>query len=235
MDSKLKVNMFVAVCKLEELMNIRLNDIAEELLTMPESMRKLDRFTLTKIVPKVKGQLHRKCGLKDNMGSVSLSVKYVYKGQTSNYNLLLFKSSVRIAGGVHSELQEEIHEAVSEKPIEEFCGLLMFALYHWSAQIIKINGEAKIVNMNAINRGAPIPQFATLCEQKLYQNPKYHTVYVPHFFERGPIATCHVYPLQGQKCSAKIQYTGVVQYMGFKEIDMLHVFSEMLNKDINSK
>lgn len=229
--------MFVSVCKeLEIARFVTFTNVAEELLGLEQTRRQLDRFTLTKVVPKLKGKLHRQCGVKDNIGSISLRVKYRSDdGNVANYSLLLFRTSVRIAGGVSSELQDEIHQEISAEPIKEFCKLLMLALYYWSGQTVTYKGDIIIANANAIFRGPPIPRFLTFCAEKFGRNETYARVYEPLCFETGPIAACHVYPLQGQNCSAKIQHTGVIQYLGFKEIDMLHVFSEMLNKDINCK
>jgi hypothetical protein len=232
MDSELKVNMFVAVCKSQGLPTfITMNDIAEELFTSPR--KNLDRFTLTKIVPKYKGRLDQICGLKDPIGSISLSVNYCNRGDTvTKFNLLIFKNCVRISGGVSQDLQDDIHDTISEEPIKEFCKLLMLALYYWTAESVKCE-EVKLVNVNAIYRREPIPRYFEFCQNKLWRNVRYDRVILPLVFETGAIATCHVYPLANKNCSAKLTHTGVVQFMGFQEVDMLHVFAEMIKQDIN--
>jgi len=239
MDPSLKINMFVAICRdlvIPEYLN--LNGLCQMLNETPFLFRKQHRYIFDKVVGKFKGKLGTKCGVNGNMGSISVHFKYDNEnGQIghsyTNYNLLIFKKCVRISGGISDETQTEIHETISEEPIKEFCRCLMLALYYFTGKCITYSDDIEVVNINAVRRHEPIPHFFEFCT-KLQPSPNYDRVYLPLFFETGNIATCSIYPMAGTNCGAKL-FKGSVQYMGFKEIDTLHVFSEMIKQEVNSK
>lgn len=239
MDPNLKVNMFVGVCKtLENTRFVRLNDIAEILsYSLNSPANTLDRFTLTDVVPKYKGKIGQKCGHEHDMGSISLTLKYRNRGDTvgkmfTNFSLFVFKTSVRIAGGVHPELLEEIQATISDEPIKEFCKLLMLALFYWSGKTVNSDGAVHLANINALYRHQPIPGYLEFCRRKLFENDKYDRVILPFFYTRGAVSTCHIYPMANKNCCAKLTSKGAVQFMGFQEVDMLHVFADMIKQDL---
>ena len=232
MDKALQLTMFVAITKHSVGRFISLYDIAEQLL----AMRKVSYgdFTIIKVVPKCKGRLHTVCNTKQQMGSISLTLRY--KDRTSctyrKANALIFPNTIRIAGGFPKGIQDEIHECVNDVPLKEYVGMITDGIRFWTAECLQPDDDVKVVNINAQVKKPQISRFTSFCAEKLYLNPKFHRVQLPFVHEYGAICTCHVYPLENSNCSAKLQPSGAIQYLGFKDIDMLHVFSLMIDDEL---
>jgi hypothetical protein len=228
MDANLKLLLFVAVCNHET--TVSMHDLYEQFeACIGDSY---GNFTITKVVPKEKGKIHAQCH-DENIGSLSISFRYKDRATNtySKCNALVFKNSVRIASGIPKFLQDEVMETIDHKPLEEFARIVLDGLKHWSCGYLKTDEVVRLVNINAQAKLPPIFKFYKVCET-LAKNDRYPIVYQPFFHERGAIATCHVYPYKERQCSAKIQHTGCIQYLGFQEMDVIHVFHEMIKQDL---
>ena len=228
MDPRLHLTMFTSICKHELPKWVKMSTIAKALEL---SDKKYGPLTITKIVPKTKGRLGIPC-TDQEPGSIAISIRYKDKF-TSTYrksSVLLFRSSMRVCGGVPKNVQVETQKEISLAPLTEYCKMITEAIHNWTAMAVT-PGNVKFVLINAITRTPPIDNFQEICRTVLW-NDKWARVDLPFMHESGAIATCHVYPLSDSKCSAKVSHSGAIQYLGFKEIDMLHVFSEMIKKDL---
>ena len=232
MDKDLHITMFVAISKHPVPRFITLWDIAEQLTH--SVLQSYGNLTLTKVTPKHKGLLQLPCQSKEHIGSISLRLRYKDKvaNRYCNVSAAIFKSSIRISGGVPYSVQEETREYINDDALKEYAAMIVDAINFWTDNCMDVEDEVQLVNINAQTRKQPIPRFITFCQEKLWRNDKFHRVDLPFMYEYGAIATCHVYPLSGRNCSAKLQHTGAIQYMGFKEVDMLHVFSTMIDSEL---
>jgi hypothetical protein len=224
--------MFVAITEHTVPYFVTLCDIAQELTYVCN--QSYGPLTLTKVTPKLKGRLDYACNNKDHMGSISVSMRYKDKlcNRYRKLNALIFKNSIRVSSGFPKSVEDEVKECINEEPLKDYVRMVLDAIQHWSNACIKPEDNLRIININAQTKKNPIPRYTTFCAEKLFDNVNFDRVQLPFFHEFGAITTCHVYPLKGRNCSAKLQHTGTIQYMGFQEIDMLHVFSTMIDNEL---
>jgi len=230
MNETLQLTMLVATAKYST--NLPLEAIKDQILYNKELY--YGQFRIMKVVPKHKGNLQTVCEYGNNIGSISLTLRYKDR-YTSTYrkvNVLMFKNSARISVGVPKRVDREIHECINDDPLKDYVRYILDGIKFWTADLVKPNNDVTIVNIVANVKQKPIPKFFTFCTDVLLKNKFFDRIQLPFFHEYGAVATCHVYPIAGSNCSAKLQRTGAIQYMGFKDIDLLHVFSVMMDKVI---
>jgi hypothetical protein len=228
---QLNYTLFVAVAKYDWPRWTELSDILEELtMNMTDSY---NDFSITKIVTKEKGRLNVKTNVKQHIGSLSVTVRHKdrHTNTYNNLNILIFKGSVRVASSVPLHVQEKLNNELNNEPLEKYLLDILQALAYWSAGSVQATEDSRIVNINAQTKGSEIMRFLQFSENI---SKTFSRTQIPFVHEHGSVATCHVYPVEGINASAKIQHTGVIQYMGFKEVDMLYVFSLLIDGEVNA-
>jgi len=224
MDKALHLTMFVAISKHPIPTFVTLYDIVQQIMYMRKHA--YGPLTITKIVPKHKGKLHSVCK-NDSVGSISVGMRY--KG--FNINALVFKNSIRITAGVPTHVDNEVHERIDAQPLKDYVQMINDGIRFWSDNCIIPDSKVEIVNINAQTRKEPIPNFFAFAE-RIFDNVTFDRVQLPFCHQLGAVATCHIYAMKDSNCSAKVQHTGAIQYMGFKEIDTLHVFSTLIDAEL---
>lgn len=232
MENNLRLTMYVAVAKhkLSRFTNLTL--LAQQLSL--HRGKTVEGFRFAAISPRRKGKLQDEASLSD---AGSLHISLTYKRHTK-CSVLIFKKSMKISGGVPEYAQDELHEDiahVNNDVLMTYVKSVANLLSVLSSGIFEIENGVRFVNINATQKGTTIPNFMEFCSTKVENNKDIcNTCFLPLMFETGAISACHVYPFRGSNMSAKIHPSGSVQYMGFKEIDMIHVYSQMINDVIKS-
>ena len=222
--------MFVAMSK-HKLLNLNL--LSEQLTQFRG--RIIEGFRFNQVSARRKGTLQKKATSNDHVGSLHLL--FTYKKHTK-CSVLIFKNTLKVSGGVPEYVQEELHRditCITNDKVLSFVQMVVNLLVVLSAGLIDVEESVRLVNINATHKGEPIPRFLEFCQTQVQHNKDIcNNCFLPLTFEKGAIATCHVYPFSGSNMSAKIQPSGSIQYMGFKDIAMIHVYSQMLNKVIKT-
>jgi len=223
--------MFVAMCT-HTFKTVKLGDVAEQLSV--SKTKNIGPFFIVSSTPKYKGRLNKKCTSYNNIGSISISLTHKKNSKITKCSLLLFENKIRISSGLPVTVRSDVHAKISMEPIEKYTKLILNALEGFTGSLVKPHNNITVVNLQAqYSKQRFIKNYMNACETTFLKNTLYNRVVLPFCFETGAVATCHLYPLPGRKCSAKLHQSGKIQYMGFAEMDMIHVFHTLVLEDIN--
>lgn len=189
-----------------------------------------DGIYMQQVTKRCKGKLGKNANSATEVGSVHVSMTF----DKTKCSLMIFKNSIKISGGIPKCIQDMLHEHISyvgNDILYKYIKIITDTIVQHSAGVVVDCFDARLVNLNATYRGKAIDDFMAFCQTKLFKNKDLCcTCYLPLTFDRGAFTACQLYPFPTTNCSAKIQHTGSIQYMGFKDVDAIHVYSNLVNE-----
>lgn len=231
-NSNLRLSMFQGVAKfsceeIRKINGILQHSIAKKYVSTKSTYVKSFTFSECNLHPPGKlNYVLKPEEYASEIGSVSVKMKVNDKTMIS---FLVFKNTLKISGGVCEELIESLKKTVFfdksfDKYVYELCDIFTQFI-----NVIDVS-DLNITCLNANMRMCKIDNFMTFCKEKLENNIDFYRVIMPLTNTRGRFGAVKVYPLEGVRSSAQFDGSGRVQFFGFKSVECLYVFSQMINK-----
>lgn len=170
-----------------------------------------------------------------NIGSIQF--KFILnkdvESRFSNVSVLLFKTSMKISGGISEEINKEIQTSSNSDDI----------LKNYITILSNIISECLFVetmkpNICLINANERTPykfdNFIQFCETNFEGNKKYARVVMPLTKARGRVGAVKLYPYKSKKASAHFDQGGKIQYFGFNTVRSLLECSNSVNNELKN-
>ena len=153
---------------------------------------------------------------------------------SANVSILLFKTKMKISGGVSKHLCQKLQE---EKMADNILFTYISEIAEVVAECVQVEiNKPEISLINATQKtGQKFENFIKFCEDKFKKNTKYAKTIMPLTNTRGRVGAVKIYPYSMRKSSAHFDQGGKIQYFAFKRIDDMINFSKVLNKELLNK
>ena len=163
----------------------------------------------------------------------TIDCKFTLNSSQKKISVLLFKDKMKISGGFEHDCNLETDYDMNQYIFE--IGILVINLFN-----MKIHRDSMNVKISLINGymclGYQIPNFSNFCLDHLYSNKLFDRVVMPSYdnSKRGRIGTVRLYPFETLNSSAQFDRLGAVQFFGFRSIEDLILFANILETLINN-